>query len=42
MAVDAGFDAADCAGQFIELTADGDAWLFIDGELAIDRRRPPN
>ncbi|MFG0283837.1 MAG: hypothetical protein ACF8R7_05400 [Phycisphaerales bacterium JB039] len=34
--VDAGFTAIDCGGQFIELAADGDAWLFVDGELAMD------
>ncbi len=34
--VDASFDFAECSELFFELAADGDAWVFIDGQLILD------
>lgn len=36
MVIDAAFEFEACTDRFIELAADGDAWVYINGKLAID------
>lgn len=35
-AIDATFSYCKCTGQFFEFTGDGEAWLYVDGKLAMD------
>ncbi len=36
LALDATATYAQCTGQYFEYAGDGDAWLFVDGKLAMD------